>query len=115
MAAAPAPKSEDGGTFRDTLSLHREGKAVGEIAMLRGLTVGTVKKHLERWIKSGEVDVYQVLPKATVDTVLECLRQHAGAKLKDVYSALSGRIDYNDIRMVMVHAERQGERKPAPS
>jgi hypothetical protein len=104
-----AAKADEGGTFRDTLTLHREGKEVSEIAMLRGLTVATVKKHLERWIKAGDVDVYQVLPKETVDTVLACLKQHQGADLKRIYSALGGKIDYNDIRMVLVHVRRARE------
>jgi hypothetical protein len=114
QVAVVAATRDEGGTFRDTLTLHREGKTLSEIAMLRGLAVGTVKKHLERWIKSGEADVYQVLPAPTVDTVLDCMRTHPGATLKDIYSALSGKIDYNDIRLVLAHAERaQGQTVPA--
>jgi hypothetical protein len=109
----PVAGTEKGASSTDTLTLHREGKAVSEIAMLRGLSVGTIKKHLERWIKAGEVDVYSVLPKETVDTVLACAREHKGANLKVIYSALSGKFDYNDIRLILAQG-RAGQPVPSP-
>jgi ATP-dependent DNA helicase PIF1 len=95
--------AEKGGTYKDTLALHRQGKAVNEIAAIRGLTVGTIKSHLARWIASGEIDVHEVLSAETIAPVVAFLRQNQGATTTTIRSAMGEKYDYNDIRMIVSH------------
>lgn len=112
--AATSAKKEKGSTYRETLDLHRQGKAAEEIAAIRGLSVSTIKGHFARWIASGEIDVYSVLPAATVDPVMSFLRAGKDATVTAIRSGLGDGYDYNDIRMIVSHhsraaAQRQGE------
>lgn len=93
----------NGGTFQATLDLHRQGKTADEIAVTRGLSMGTIKTHLARWITNGEIDIYDVLPADTVDTVLAFMRENPGATLKAIRSGTGDQFDYNDIRMIAAH------------
>jgi Helix-turn-helix domain/PIF1-like helicase/UvrD-like helicase C-terminal domain len=97
-----------GGTYRDTLDLHRQGKSADEIAVIRGLSVGTIKSHLARGIAHGEIDVYDVLPAETINPLLAFLREHKGATVTAIRNGTGDRFDYNDIRMVVAHSSRAG-------
>lgn len=101
-------RKEDGSTFQQTLRLHRQGKTADEIAAIRGLAAGTIKSHLARWITRGEIDVYDVLPAATVDTVLGFIGENQGATLKAIRSGTGDQFDYNDIRMIVAHCTHVG-------
>lgn len=110
VTSVTAESAQKGGTFRDTLDLHRKGKTASEIAAIRGMSVGTIKSHLARWIGDGEVSVYDVLPAAMIDAVLAYLRDNAGATLKAIRAGTGDQFDYNDIRMIVAHGERAAVR-----
>jgi hypothetical protein len=97
---------EKGGTFRDTLDLHRQGKTASQIATLRGMSLATIKSHLARWIEHGEVSVYDVVPAETIAAVLAFLREHTGASLKEIRSGTGDQFDWNDLRMIIAHSSR---------
>jgi DNA-binding CsgD family transcriptional regulator len=99
---------EKGATSRDTLELFRRGKTAVEIAAVRGLTVGTIKSHMERLIASGTIDVHDVLPRATIDPVLAFLRENPDARLAEIRKGTGDRYDYNDLRLIVAHQARSG-------
>jgi len=99
-------KKEKGGTYRDTLDLHRQGKTVAEIAAIRNLAVSTIQHHLVQWIARGEVDVYSVLPREMIDTVIAYMEQTKIVAAGAIRSALGDRYAYNDIRMIVSHVLR---------
>lgn len=103
VTSVTSRSKEKGGTFKDTLDLHRQGKTTAEIATIRGLSAGTIKSHFARWIIVGEIDVYGVLPAQTVDAVLAFLRTNKGATVTAIRNGTGGRFDYGDIRMVVAH------------
>lgn len=96
-------KKEKGGTFKDTLDLYKQGKTMEEIAEVRSLTVGTVKGHLAKWIATADVNVYDILPAETINTiqafVLDTKTFEAGA----VRTKFGDKYDFGDIRMVLSH------------
>jgi hypothetical protein len=100
-------KKEKGATYRDTLDLYRQGNSVEQIAALRGLAVGTIKSHIERWIASGDIDVYDVLPAAMIDAVLAFIEENPSATLTQIRVATGGTYDFNDIRLVTAHRNRE--------
>lgn len=107
--SAGSGKQVKSNTYRDTFDLHQQGKSADEIAAMRGLSVSTIKGHLARWIGSGEVDVYSLLPAETIDSVLAFLREHAGASISAIRSGTGDRFDYGDIRMVVAHSQRHSD------
>jgi hypothetical protein len=97
---------EKGATYRDTLELHRLGKTAIEIAAARGLSVGTIKSHLARLIENGVIDVYTILPPATVDPVVNFVREKPNSSLTDIRKGTGDQFDYNDLRMIVAHQTR---------
>jgi ATP-dependent DNA helicase PIF1 len=107
VSSATSGKKEKGGTFKDTLNLHRKGKTAEEIAEIRGLTVGTIKNHYARWIASGEINIYEVLPAEMIDLVVDFVEQGKGQTVGVIRSELGDQYDYNDIRMILSHIVRK--------
>ncbi len=105
-SSATRAKKEKGGTYRDTLDLHRQGKTVKEIAALRNLAVSTIQHHLSQWIAKGEIDVYSLLPREMVDTVTAFIKETKIVAIGAIRSGLGDRYDYNDIRMIASHVLR---------
>jgi hypothetical protein len=99
-------KKEKRSTYRDTLDLHHKGKKVPEIAAIRGLTEGTVKHHLARWIASGEIDIHDVLPAEVIEAVLAFIMKEKVLATGAIRSGLGNKYDYEDIRMIVNHAVR---------
>lgn len=112
-ATTPASprKKEKGDTHRDTLELHQQGKSMDEIAAMRGLAVNTIKNHLARWVESGDIDIYSLLPPESIDSVLAFLTENEGATLSAVRSGTGDRFDYGDIRMIVAHHLREDARR----
>lgn len=100
-------KKEKGGTYQDTLDLHRQGKTVEEIAAIRNLAVSTIQHHISRWITSGEIDVYSILPREMVETVMAFVEETKIVAIGAIRSGLGDRYDYNDIRMIVNHVLRK--------
>jgi ATP-dependent DNA helicase PIF1 len=115
VSSATSRKKEKGGTYRDTLDLHREGKSSAEIAEIRGLTVGTIKSHLAKWISAGEIDIYQVLPAEMIDSVLAFIDDNRTFNLGDIRRGLGDQYDYSDIRMITAHALRKMKETTKPA
>lgn len=101
-------KREKGATYKETLDLHRQGKTADEVAAIRGLSVSTIKSHFARWIASAEINVYDVLPAETVDSVMTFLQASKDATTTAIRSGLGERYDYSDIRMIVSHHLRAG-------
>jgi hypothetical protein len=97
-------KKEKGGTFKDTLDLHRQGKTALEIAAIRSLTKNTIKQHLARWIATGEIDVYDVLPAEMIEKVMAFIEEKKSLALGEIRTGLGNIFDFDDVRMIVSHA-----------
>jgi hypothetical protein len=100
-------KKEKGGTFSDTLDLHRQGKTVDEIAAIRNLKVSTIQNHLVQWIARGEIDVHSVLPGEMIESVTRFVEETKILAIGAIRSGLGNRYSYNDIRMIVSRVLRQ--------
>ncbi len=94
-------KKEKGGTYQDTLDLHRKGISLEEIASVRGLTTGTIKSHFAKWILSGEIKVQEVLPAETIQTLEKFLHESAEKTVAAAFKKFGDKYDGNDVRMVL--------------
>lgn len=106
VSSVTSGKKEKGGTYKDTLDLYKQGKTIEEIAEIRALTAGTIKGHLAKWILSGEVDIYKVLPAATINTLLQFFDENKDKTVSAVLQRFGDRFDGNDVRMVLAHRQR---------
>jgi len=106
VSSTTSSKKEKGGTYKDTLDLHRQGKTLHEIAAIRGLTEGTIKHHMARLIAGGEINVYDVLPAETIEAVLAFIMETKVVAIGAIRTGLGDSYDYNDIRMIVSHALR---------
>ncbi len=93
-------KTEKGGTYRDTLTLHQQKKSFDEIASIRSLAVSTVKGHFALLIKSGEVDINSVLPEKTINEIRDVLTKNSQSTVSGIKFQLADRFDFAEIRMV---------------
>ncbi|MCW5909322.1 MAG: AAA family ATPase [Chitinophagales bacterium] len=100
-------KKEKGGTYKDTLDLYRKGNTAEQIAEIRGLTVGTIKGHLAKWILSGEVDIYNVLPAETINPIKAFLLENNEKSVGAVFRKFGEKYDGNDVRMVLSYMESE--------
>jgi hypothetical protein len=91
-SSIPSSRQAKGGIFKDTLDLHRQGKTAEEIAAIRGLSIGTIKSHFARWIASGDIDVYDVLPAETINPVLAFLQENESATVTAIRSGTGARV-----------------------
>lgn len=94
-------KKEKGGTYRDTLALHRQGKSIEEIAELRGLALSTIKGHFAKWILSGDIDVYRVLPAEVIHPIKAFFADSEEKSVTAVLRHFGEKYDGGDVRMVV--------------
>ncbi|WP_338451436.1 DNA helicase RecQ [Niallia oryzisoli] len=86
--------------------LYMQGKTIGEIAKERKLTNITVQKHIIRSIQEGnEVNWQELFDTETEKRVLEAIKMAGGEKLKPIWEALNGEIDYFIIQAVMCKSQ----------
>jgi GTPase SAR1 family protein len=103
-------------TFQVTLEMVKKGKSIGEIAVERELTEGTIVGHLER-IKADHPDVditrfspsHDILSKVekTIEKIKEqhredLLDKEGNAKIGYIHKALNGNLDYETIRLAKI-------------
>lgn len=94
-------KKEKGGTYRDTLELYRQEKSIEEIAEIRGLAPSTIKGHFAKWILSGEIDVYRVLPAEIINPIKAFLTDSEEKSVTAVLHHFGDKFDGGDVRMVV--------------
>jgi uncharacterized protein YpbB len=115
VSSATRSKKAKGGTFNDTLDLHRQGKTIAEIAEIRGLNQETIKHHMARWIALGEVNIYDLLPNETIKPVLDFIEKEQFFSAGSIRRGLGESFEYSDIRMIISHALRKRNQQPEDS
>jgi len=108
-------KAQKGDSNRISLQLFKEGKNIAEIANLRQLAPSTIESHLASFIRTGELDVKELVAENKITAILrtvEALNLQTAAtapvkeKLGDAYS-------YGEIRAVLYYREWLQESKAA--
>jgi len=101
------PKAEKGSTFEITLTLHKEGKSIKEIADARSLKPSTIKTHFMKWITKGEIDISAVFSNSEVESFTTFLSKKGDQNFQAFQAEFGEKYDYNDLRMVMNHLSRK--------
>lgn len=100
-------KKEKGGTYQDTLDLHRKGISLKEIAEVRGLALSTIKGHMAKWILTGDVNVSELLPAETIQEVSRFLKQNPEKTVSAALNVFGDKYDGGDLRMIVNQVLRE--------
>ncbi|ALP52844.1 ATP-dependent DNA helicase RecQ [Candidatus Tenderia electrophaga] len=89
-------------TVDETLKLLSQGMTPPAIAQQRDLTLTSVYNHLAKAIESGEIELQDAvaLDDETFKAIRFAFEQHEDGKLKPVFEALEGEVDYGVLRCV---------------
>ncbi|MBO4430574.1 MAG: helix-turn-helix domain-containing protein [Bacteroidaceae bacterium] len=101
------PKKEKVDTKGLTFKMFREGKTIKEIAAERSLTVGTVENHLAQFVKTGELEVGEVVSTQHQKIIRGIIKSFNKAySLSDVKNLLPGDYTYAEIKLVIADMEK---------
>ncbi len=98
-------KPRKGETRFITLQLYKEGNKLGDIAKMRGLTVGTIENHLISFISSEEISIGDILSKNKIEKILHVMKENPDSTSSSIKEKLGDGYSYNDIRAVMLWKE----------
>jgi hypothetical protein len=109
-------KPAKGSSQAESLALYRSGKSLAEVARMRNLAVSTIEGHMAMFIKTGEADVYELLPKDKIEAILKAIDDtdsHKDSSAIPVKEMLGDGFTYGEIRMVLNHHYRLKDQSPA--
>ncbi len=78
---------------------------------MRQLTEGTVTGHLAMFIRTGELDVLDLLPEERLNIILPVVIEIGGNTVSPVKEVLGDEFSYTDIRIVLNHWQRLQQEK----
>ena len=98
-------KPKKGETRHISLQLFKEGNKTGNIAKMRGLTIGTIESHLISFISSEEISIGDILSKNKIEKILSTIKENPEGSSSSIKEKLGNDYSYNDIRAVMIWKE----------
>lgn len=103
--ANPGMKKAKKSTFEETLALARAGNSAADIALERGLTIGTIADHLEKLRASGRLDADEIAPllppalKKALPKIYEVFERAGTEKLSPAFARLKGKHSYDELKL----------------
>lgn len=97
------PKGEKlpkGHTYQKTLEQFKAGLSVDDIAEKRGLAVSTIESHLVRLIRSGDLDVSEVMKDGASKEIAKAWASQEYDSIGALYRHFGGKYSYAQLRMV---------------
>jgi uncharacterized protein YpbB len=109
-STVPGQKKETGSSYRESISLFKEGKSIKEIAAERQLAYSTIEGHLVKGIQEGELEP-EFLVKEEVRSQVQAGREALGSsQLGPLKEYLGEEISYTEIKAALAYGRRE-ERK----
>ena len=108
MPSAPVPRrSRLTDSVRETLHFFQQGRAVSEIAKIRGFKDSTIYSHLEEAMLAGEsVDVHSLVSAEARRDIAAAFVRHGFGNLTGVVESLGGKYGYGECRVVRAALQR---------
>ncbi|MEP6726362.1 MAG: helix-turn-helix domain-containing protein, partial [Bacteroidota bacterium] len=100
-----------GSSQAESLDLFKKGKSIPDIAAMRQLTEGTVTGHLAMFIRTGELDVLDLITEERLNIILPVVIEIGGNTVSPVKEVLGDEFSYTDIRIVLNHWQRLQQEK----
>lgn len=113
MPGATARTAKDkpvkGSSQAETLELFKNGHSIKQIAAMRQLAESTIAGHLGAYVRTGEIDVLDLLTEERLNMILPVVIAEGGTTLQPVKEKLGDDFSYTDIRIVLNHWQRLQE------
>ena len=97
-AAKSLPKGE---TQKLSLELFKKGMSMTEIAQSRGITLSTIENHMATFVKSGTIDISNLIPEYKLLPLQKHILNHPGHRSKEIKEAMGDDYSYGEIKLVM--------------
>ncbi|MGB4398316.1 MAG: HRDC domain-containing protein [Daejeonella sp.] len=92
-------------TKKVSFDLFRSGKTISDIAVARSLTTGTIESHLGNYIITGEISVFDLVPKIKVARIMAYIVQNPGKSTSETKNELGESTSYAELKAVMNHLQ----------
>jgi uncharacterized protein YpbB len=98
-------KIEKGSSLNETLTLIRQEHSVSDIARKRELAISTIEGHVAMLVKTGEVNILQVIDEAKLNKIVAAIGNKSASSLTVVKAKLGDEYSFGEIRAVMNHLD----------
>ena len=88
-------------TAMESLYLYQQGLSVEEIVHARGLTTGTILRHLLSFIETGETTLDNLVSKQKVEHIKQVVKELETTDLALIRGALGKAYDYTEVKIVL--------------
>ena len=103
-------KAEKGSTYKESFQLFRDGKSIAEIARLRNLAASTIEGHLATFVKTGEIDLHELVSEEKAAVIMKALDELGDASgFSPVKEKLGDEYSYGEIRAVVNYRLKEAE------
>ena len=94
-------KLEKGATYKESFDLFRIGKSIADIAAMRNLAVSTIEGHLATFVKTGEIDLYDLVTKEKATVIMKLMDEDKDITgFNQVKGKLGAEYSFGEIRAV---------------
>jgi len=96
-----------GGTQQISYEMYRQGTSIADIAAQRNLQASTIESHLATYVGLGELDIFEMVPKAKLAKIMEAIKMTGQTvAIKPVKDLLSDEYNYGEIRMALEYYKK---------
>lgn len=103
--AKKSAKVEKGESGRVSLQLFKQGKSIADIAAERGMGFTTIEGHLSAFIRTGEVDVLDLVDNTTLEALIKIMVDEPELKHSELKQKAGESVSYGVIRAVAAYLE----------
>ena len=96
-------KRVTGETYDFSLQLFKEGKSLEDIAEDRSMAVSTIRSHMAKWIKTGDISVFELMDKTRAENIWKYMKVSNAISLSDFKHEIPFEVDYYELRWVRGH------------
>jgi ATP-dependent DNA helicase RecQ len=91
----------------ESLNLYRSGLSISEIAQKRSLSPMTIESHLCEFVKTGELDVSELVNESKMRTIMDTVESYGYERLAPLKEILGENFSYTEIKAVVSWMQRE--------
>lgn len=110
-STVPGQKKETGSSYRESISLCKEGKSISAIAAERQLAYSTIEGHLVKGIQEGELEPDFLVKEEVRSLVLAGKEALGSTQLGPLKEYLGDEISYTEIKAALAYGRREEGKK----
>lgn len=92
-----------------SFDIFKTGKNIDEIADSRGLAPSTIENHLAHYVRSGEIDIGQLVDQEKIELIQKVINETPEPSFKAIKNQVGDDISYGEIRFVYDFLQHQLE------